>query len=167
MSEHVRCRKCRTTLICHDEKDCITTCHGSNEDVNSDCLLDKSIVYIKDEKMPAWLETLVQNVSPLASVVLFHTNILIYCLFIQVFMDKRENHLPFLWCQTWDLWLSFGTKVSVSKSCPPPGTTDKQQSGPDEVMLKFFLSNCVNCILICWNCNNKNITNWTKTEKIV
>lgn len=65
MSEHVRCRKCRTTLISRQEKDCITTCHGpvSPEDVHSQCFMDNSIVYVKDEKMPAWLETLVQNVS--------------------------------------------------------------------------------------------------------
>ena len=67
MSEtHVRCRKCRTKLILPEEKDCITTCHGSiisQEENSSECLLDKSILYVKDEKLPAWLETLVQTVS--------------------------------------------------------------------------------------------------------
>jgi hypothetical protein len=67
MSEtHVRCRKCRTKLILPEEKDCLTTCHGPSDSQgkdNSECLLDKSILYVKDEKLPVWLETLVQTVS--------------------------------------------------------------------------------------------------------
>lgn len=64
MSDQVRCRKCRTVLISVEENDCMTNCHGTSESVEeSKCYLDKSILYVKDEKMPSWLETLVQLVS--------------------------------------------------------------------------------------------------------
>jgi hypothetical protein len=53
-------------LILPEEKDCITTSHGSvtsQEEENSECSLDKSILYVKDDKLPAWIESLVQTVS--------------------------------------------------------------------------------------------------------
>ncbi|KAI9559925.1 hypothetical protein GHT06_013932 [Daphnia sinensis] len=67
MSEfYVRCRKCRSKLIAPDEKDCITTCHGSGSSPrvgDEQCFIEKSILYLKDEQLPKWLETLVQNSS--------------------------------------------------------------------------------------------------------
>lgn len=64
MSDQVRCRKCRTVLITVEENDCMTNCHGTSESPDeSKCYLDKSILYVKDEKMPSWLEKLVQLVS--------------------------------------------------------------------------------------------------------
>lgn len=76
MSAHVRCRKCRTTLISNEEKDCIITCHGAfSFDIDSVCLLEKTLVYVKDERLPQWLETLVQSVSRLS---MFHISVLCY-----------------------------------------------------------------------------------------
>ena len=64
MAEFVRCKRCRLTLISNQELECVTTCHG-NTNVAEDhpCYLDKSVIYIKEEEMPNWIENLVQLVS--------------------------------------------------------------------------------------------------------
>ena len=64
MAEFVRCKRCRLTLISNQELECVTTCHG-NTNVAEDhpCCLDKSVIYIKEEEMPNWIENLVQLVS--------------------------------------------------------------------------------------------------------
>lgn len=65
MTEYVRCKKCRSTLVSKEENKCLSNCHGLDEASADDtpCFIDKSIVYIRDEQMPNWLDTLVQNAS--------------------------------------------------------------------------------------------------------
>lgn len=68
MSGYIRCKKCRETLISLDEKESITNSHGSvssteEEGRQVECMLDKTIIYLQEDKMPQWLEILVQSVS--------------------------------------------------------------------------------------------------------
>lgn len=65
MTEYVRCKKCRSTLVTQKENKCLSNCHGLDLTSENDaaCYIDKSILYIRDEQMPNWLDTLVQTVS--------------------------------------------------------------------------------------------------------
>ena len=64
MAEFVRCKRCRLILIPNEEFKCVTTCHGNTNIAEDDpCGLDKSVIYIKEEEMPNWIENLVQSVS--------------------------------------------------------------------------------------------------------
>ena len=56
----MRCRKCRATLICKKEGQCIINCHGS-QDADA-CDQDKLVTYIQEELMPPWLAVLVEQV---------------------------------------------------------------------------------------------------------
>jgi len=64
MAELLRCKRCRLTLISNEEFACVTSCHGSTK-ISEDepCLLDRSVIYIKEEEMPSWIGTLVETVS--------------------------------------------------------------------------------------------------------
>ena len=142
MEEIVRCKRCRFTLISNDEKECVTNSHGTlNFKSDEECILDKSILYIQEERMPTWLESLVQSVSVF---ILYNIYIQLKVCFLTLGkLDQRKADLSFnnMRSKTWIIWLLQRTEVCVPAVCPPTNSFSCKQSGRTENRFKQFIAN--------------------------